>query len=231
MKYKRIILKISGEALGCQNDIFDFEIINNLALQIKTLLKKGYEIGIVLGAGNIFRGGNGKYIDTASSHYMGMIATEMNAIAFSMVLNKNDVKTKLFSALNSQRFFISYDHLKAIDYMKKNNVVFFAGGTGNPYFTTDTAGVLRAMETDSDILIKATKVNGIYDKDPVKYKNATKYKKIKFEDVYKQKLKIMDMTAFTLAWENKVNIGIINLFEKNSIINFLEGKDIGSIIY
>ncbi|MEK7452760.1 MAG: UMP kinase [Patescibacteria group bacterium] len=233
LKYKRILLKISGEALlGSHQYGIDPEVLDDIALQIKKVVEKGVDIAIVIGGGNIFRGytASTRSMDRATADYMGMLATIMNALALQDALEKKGMHTRVQSAIDVPKVAEQYIRRKAIRHLEKGRVIIFAAGTGNPYFTTDTAATLRALEMHCDILAKATKVSGVYDKDPVKNKDAKKYKKISYHDVVIKKLKIMDMPAITLAMENNLPIIVFNLLEKESILKLVEGKEIGTII-
>ena len=192
---KRILLKISGEALmGKSNYGIDVSTINKISNEIKKVYKKNYQICLIIGGGNIFRGikGASEGIDRSTSDYMGMLATVMNGLSLQSSLEKNGVPTRVQSAISMSQIAEPYIRRRAIRHLEKNRIVIFAAGTGNPYFTTDTAASLRALEINAEIILKATKVNGVYDKDPVKYKGAKMFKKLKFMQVLEKELEIMD---------------------------------------
>ncbi len=233
IKYKRILLKLSGEAfLGSCKYGIDPDILDDIALQIKKVSKMGIDLAVVIGGGNIFRGytASSKGMDRATADYMGMLATMMNSLALQDALEKAGLQTRVQSALDCPRISESYIRRRALRHLEKGRVVIFAAGTGNPYFSTDTAATLRALEMKCDILAKATKVSGVYDKDPKKHKNAKRYGKINYEEVISKKLKVMDMPAITLAMENKMPIVVFDLLEKDSILKLAEGKSTGTII-
>jgi len=232
-KYKRVLLKLSGEAfLGDRQYGIDPKFSEEMADQIKKALKTGVEIAIVIGGGNIFRGyaASTKGMDRATADYMGMIATVMNALALQDALEKKSVYTRVLSAIDMPKVAEPFIRRRAERHMEKGRVVIFAAGTGNPYFSTDTAAALRAVEMHCDVLLKATKVPGVYDKDPVKYKDAKKYAKLSYEEVLKKKLKVMDLSAVTLAMENELPIVVFDLLAKNSIVNAVSGKSKGTTV-
>ncbi len=232
-KYKRILLKLSGEAfLGKHQYGIDPEFLSEIAGQIKKVFKTGVDIAIVIGGGNIFRGytAANEGMDRATADYMGMLATLMNALALQDALESFGLQTRVQSAIDVPRIAESYIRRRALRHMEKGRIVIFASGTGNPYFSTDTAATLRALEMKCDILLKATKVNGVYDKDPKKFSDAKRYKKISYQEVLKDGLKFMDATAISLASENKLPIRVFNLFEKDSILNVVKGKELGTLI-
>ena len=201
----------------------DVSTISSIASEVKKVYKLGYQICIIIGGGNIFRGikGASQGIDRSTSDYMGMLATVMNSLALEDAFNKNNIITRVQSAVNVEQIVEPYVRAKALQYLSENKVVIFSGGTGNPFFTTDTAAALRASEIDADIMIKATKVNGIYSDDPIKNPQAIKFDQISFDDVIDKKLKVMDATAFTLCREQSMPIGVINIFKQNSLYNFI----------
>ncbi len=224
---KRILLKISGESLmGSANYGIDVSTINKITNEIKKVYKKKFQICLIIGGGNIFRGikGASEGIDRSTSDYMGMLATIMNALSLQSSLEKMQVPTRVQSAISMSQIAESYIRRRAIRHLEKNRIVIFAAGTGNPFFSTDTAASLRASELDCSLIIKATKVNGIYDSDPSKNKKAKLIKKISYDDVIKNNLKVMDMTAISLAKETKIPIYITNIFKPNSLINVLNDK-------
>jgi uridylate kinase len=199
------------------------DIVNQIVIEIKKILEQNIQLAIVIGGGNIFRGISlgDQGMTRATGDYMGMLATVMNSLALEDAFNKNNIITRVQSAVNVEQIVEPYIRAKALQYLSENKVVIFSGGTGNPFFTTDTAAALRASEIDADIMIKATKVNGIYSEDPIKNPNAMKFDQISFDDVIDKKLKVMDATAFTLCREQSMPIGVINIFKQNSLYNFI----------
>ena len=221
---KRVLLKLSGEALMGENSFgISPDIVNQIVIEIKKILEQNIQLAIVIGGGNIFRGISlgDQGMTRATGDYMGMLATVMNSLALEDAFNKNNIITRVQSAVNVEQIVEPYIRAKALQYLSENKVVIFSGGTGNPFFTTDTAAALRASEIDADIMIKATKVNGIYSDDPIKNPNAMKFDQISFDDVINKKLKVMDATAFTLCREQSMPIGVINIFKQNSLYNFI----------
>jgi len=199
------------------------DIVNQIVIEIKQILEQDIQLAIVIGGGNIFRGISlgDQGMTRATGDYMGMLATVMNSLALEDAFNKNKIITRVQSAVNVEQIVEPYVRAKALQYLSENKVVIFSGGTGNPFFTTDTAAALRASEIDADIMIKATKVDGIYSDDPVKNQKAVKFDQISFDDVIDKKLKVMDATAFTLCREQSMPIGVINIFKQNSLYNFI----------
>jgi len=199
------------------------DIVNQIVIEIKKILEQDIQLAIVIGGGNIFRGISlgDQGMTRATGDYMGMLATVMNSLALEDAFNKNNIITRVQSAVNVEQIVEPYVRAKALQYLSENKVVIFSGGTGNPFFTTDTAAALRASEIDADIMIKATKVNGIYSDDPIKNQKAVKFDQISFDDVINKKLKVMDATAFTLCREQSMPIGVINIFKQNSLYNFI----------
>jgi len=199
------------------------DIVNQIVIEIKKVLEQDIQLAIVIGGGNIFRGISlgDQGMTRATGDYMGMLATVMNSLALEDAFNKNNIITRVQSAVNVEQIVEPYVRAKALQYLSENKVVIFSGGTGNPFFTTDTAAALRASEIDADIMIKATKVNGIYSDDPIKNQKAVKFDQITFDDVIDKKLKVMDATAFTLCREQSMPIGVINIFKQNSLYNFI----------
>ena len=221
---KRVLLKLSGEALMGENSFgISPDIVNQIVIEIKKILEQDIQLAIVIGGGNIFRGISlgDQGMTRATGDYMGMLATVMNSLALEDAFNKNNIITRVQSAVNVEQIVEPYVRAKALQYLSENKVVIFSGGTGNPFFTTDTAAALRASEIDADIMIKATKVNGIYSDDPIKNQKAVKFDQISFDDVIDKKLKVMDATAFTLCREQSMPIGVINIFKQNSLYNFI----------
>jgi len=231
MKYKRILLKLSGEALmGNQNHGIDPVRLNEYATEIKEIQKTGTEIAIVIGGGNIFRGVSGasKGMDRVQADYMGMLATVINGLALQSALENNDVPTRLQTAIKIEAIAEPFIKRKATRHLEKGRVVIFGSGTGNPYFTTDSAAVLRAIEINADVILKGTRVDGIYNEDPEKNKEAIKFDTLSFDDVLKKGLKIMDTTAFTLSQENKLPIIVFDMNIKGNLSRIIKGENIGT---
>jgi len=230
----RVLLKLSGESFADPKTNFGIqpEIIERIASEITQANAKGIEIGVVVGGGNFFRGvqESAKNMAQANADYMGMLATVINAIALKDALDKNGTQTRVQSAITMTAVAEPYIRLRAIRHLEKGRVVIFAAGTGNPYFTTDTAASLRALEINAEIILKATKVNGVYDKDPNKYKNAKMFKALKYMQVLEKELEIMDSTAISLCKDNKIPICVFNLFQKNNIKKIILGKKVGTIV-
>ena len=223
---KRILLKISGESLmGESNYGLDISTAKFISKEIKKIYKKNYQICLIIGGGNIYRGikGAAEGIDRSTSDYMGMLATIMNALSMQSILETAKVPTRVQSAISMSQIAEPYIRRKAIRHLEKKRIVIFAAGTGNPFFSTDTAAALKASEMNCSIIIKATKVDGIYDKDPVKFKNAKFYKKISYTEVLGNDLKVMDSTAISLAKESKIPILITNINKENSVLNAING--------
>ncbi len=233
-KYKRILLKLSGEALlGDHQYGIDPKIANMIAKQVKKVADLGMQIGVVIGGGNIFRGykaSTEEGIDRATADYMGMLATVMNALALEDAFKKEGVDTRVQSAIEMPRVAESYTRKRAIRHLEKGRVVIFAAGTGNPYFSTDTAAALRALEIGADILMKATKVGGVYDKDPKLDKDAKLYPELSYKEIMEKDLKVMDMAAIGLAMEHNLPILVFNLFQEDNILKAAQGEQLGSII-
>ena len=231
--FKNIMLKISGESLAGDNEQgFDFNILNDLSKNIKILVDKNISISIVLGGGNFIRGSsfsNG-VVDRVTSDYMGMLGTVMNSLALQSNLEKIGVPSRVMSAISINRVAEPYIKNKATRHLEKNRVVIFASGTGNPFFSTDTAAVLRASEMKSDVILKGTKVDGIYDKDPIVYNNAKKISKISYSDYLNKEIKVMDATAISLAKDRNLPIIIFSIMNSSNIIHIIEGKGSYSII-
>ena len=222
----RILLKISGEALlGSNHSGLDIKTITYIANEIKEVYKNNYEICLIIGGGNIFRGiqGASEGIDRSTSDYMGMLATVINALSMQSALEKIDVPTRVQSAISMSQIAEPYIRRKAIRHLEKRRIVIFAAGTGNPFFSTDTAAALRASEMNCRIIVKGTKVDGIYDKDPITNEDANFYKKISYLEVLNKNLKVMDSTAISLAKDSKIPIIVVNLAVKNSILNAIRG--------
>ena len=229
----RILLKISGEALlGDSQFGLNIKTTTYIANEIKEVYKNNYEICLIIGGGNIFRGiqGSSEGIDRSTSDYMGMLATVINALSMQSALENIDVPTRVQSAISMSQIAEPYIRRKAIRHLEKRRIVIFAAGTGNPFFSTDTAAALRASEMNCRIIVKGTKVDGIYDKDPIANKNANFYKKISYLEVLNKNLRVMDSTAISLAKESKIPIIVVNLGTKSSILNAIKGIGKFSII-
>ncbi|MGE0763949.1 MAG: UMP kinase [Bdellovibrionales bacterium] len=231
--YKRILLKLSGEALaGSAGTGISTETLSQIAKDVAEAVEMGVEIGIVIGGGNIFRGiaASANGMDRASSDYMGMLATCINALALQDALEKKGLATRVQSAIEMAEISEPYIRRKAIRHLEKGRVVIFGAGTGNPFFTTDTAAALRAMEINAEVIMKATKVDGIYDKDPVKYKDATLFQELTYIDVLNRGLQVMDSTAISLSMDNKLPIITFNLNKPGNIARVVAGEKIGTIV-
>ena len=231
MKYHRILLKLSGEALmGNQSHGIDPKRIDKYAKEIKKVFDKGIEIAIVIGGGNIFRGvsGSSKGMDRVQADYMGMLATVINGLALQGALENNNVPTRLQTAIKIEAIAEPFIKRKATRHLEKGRVVIFGSGTGNPYFTTDSAAVLRAIEINADVILKGTRVDGIYNDDPEKNIEATKFDNLSFDEVLKKGIKVMDTTAFTLSQENKLPIIVFDINTSNNLYKVVKGENIGT---
>ena len=231
--WKRIMLKLSGEVLiGKQDYGIDPDKVISIADDITQVHKKGKEICIVVGGGNIFRGisGAAQGIDRVTADGMGMLATVINALALQNAIEKNGISTRVLSAIPMQTICESFIKRRAIRHLEKNRVCIFTAGTGNPYFTTDTAATLRAIEVEADVILKGTRVDGIYTADPEKDTSATKYDTITFDEVYEKGLSVMDMTAFTLCNENKLPIMVFNMNTPGNLCNVVNGEEVGTLV-
>ena len=231
--YKRILLKISGEALAGERDFgIDAGILQFVAGEIRSALDLGVQVAMVVGGGNIFRGiqGSEKGMDRATGDYMGMLATTINSLALQDALERNGIDTRVQSAIRMEQVVEPYIRRRATRHLEKNRLVIFASGTGNPYFSTDTAAALRAMEVEADVVIKATKVDGVYDSDPMKNKSAKKYTHVSYIDVLNQNLKVMDSTAISLCMDNNLPIIVFNLHEKGALARLLQGETVGTTV-
>tara|TARA_B100000780_G_scaffold278100_1_gene250532 strand:+ start:1014 stop:1718 length:705 start_codon:yes stop_codon:yes gene_type:complete len=233
MSYKRILLKLSGEALlGERQYGIDPIRISQYAKEIKSVVQQGLELAVVIGGGNIFRGvsaaSNG--MDRVQADYMGMLATVINGLALQSALEECDVQTRLQTAIKIEAVAEPYIKRKAVRHLEKKRVVIFGGGTGNPFFTTDSAAVLRAIEINADVILKGTRVDGIYDSDPEKNKNAIKFDSISFQDIIDKNLKIMDSTAFTLSKENNLPIIVFNMNKSGNLLKLVKGDKIGTTV-
>lgn len=232
-KYRRILLKLSGEALAGDTKLsISLPTIEQIANDVKSAYDMGVQIGVVIGGGNIFRGvaASANGMDRASSDYMGMLATCINALALQDAFEKLGMPTRVQSAIEMAEIAEPYIRRRAIRHLEKNRIVVFAAGTGNPYFTTDTAAALRAMEINADVIMKATKVDGIYDKDPVTNPDAVKFDKISYMDVLQKELKVMDSTAISLCKDNRLPIITFNLGKQGNVARVVSGESIGTIV-
>ncbi len=231
--YRRVLLKFSGEALAGKSGFgIDPSKALGLAREIKSVHDLGVSIVLVVGAGNIFRGmeAASKGMDRVTGDYLGMLATVMNAISLQDALEHVGIETRTLSAITVSQIAEPYIRRRALRHLDKNRIVIVAGGTGNPYFTTDTAAVLRATELKADVVIKATKVDGVYDKDPLLHNDAVMYDTITFKEVLNQNLRVMDQTAFALCKENNLPIRVLNMYESGSMVKMLQGEKIGTIV-
>jgi uridylate kinase len=230
--YHRILLKLSGEALsGDDGNPIDMSKADFIAEKLQQIYDLGIQIAVVVGAGNIWRGNMGRGMDRTTADHMGMIGTVMNGLALRDALERRNVAARVQTAIHMNEVAEPYIRLRAIRHMEKERVVILAGGTGNPYFTTDSAAALRANELEVDIVIKATKVNGVYSADPHKFPDAIRYSQLTYQDVLTQKLNVMDMTAFTLCEENNMPILIVNFWEDDNLLRAIKGEtEIGTLI-
>lgn len=231
--YKRVLLKLSGEALqGDQGYGVDPKVAASIAEQIKEVHELGIDLACVIGAGNIFRGlqASKAGMDRATADYIGMLATIINSMVLQDALEKLNVHTRVQSAIEVKELAEPYIRRRAMRHLEKRRVIIFAGGTGNPYFTTDTAAALRAIEIGADVIVKATKVDGVYTKDPVKFKDAKRYAKLRYIDVLKKRLEVMDATAISLCMDNKLPIVVFNLTKPGNILKVITGDNIGTLV-
>jgi len=232
-KYKRILLKLSGESLmGDKNFGMDPDVISQYAKEIKAVVDMGVQVALVIGGGNIYRGMNEAQtgIERAHGDYMGMLATVINGMALQAGLEKAGMFTRLQSAINMEQIAEPYIRRRAIRHLEKDRVVIFGAGTGNPYFTTDTAGSLRAVEIKADVILKGTRVDGVYTADPEKDPSATRYKTVSYQECISNNLRIMDMTAFTLCMENKLPIIVFDMNKEGNLSKVVSGEDVGTLI-
>lgn len=233
MKYKRILLKLSGEALmGDKQYGIDTDKLNEYSQEIKKVVDTGCEVAIVIGGGNIFRGvfGAAKGMDRVQGDYMGMLATIINGMALQGTLEGIGLKTRLQTAIEMDKIAEPFIKRKAVRHLEKGRVVIFGAGTGNPYFTTDTAATLRAIEINADVILKGTRVDGIYDSDPEKNCDAVKFKTLSFDEVIEKNLKVMDMTAFTLSQENNLPIVVFDMNKQGNLLKIVFGENVGTIV-
>jgi len=232
-KYKRVLLKLSGEAL-MGNDSYGInpEIINSYAQQIKEVAELGVEVGIVIGGGNIFRGMSGvsKGVDRVKGDQMGMLATVINSLALQSALTNIKVKSKVFTAIRMEPVGELYNRDKVVEKLESGKVAILSGGTGNPFFTTDTASALRAVEIGAEIILKGTRVDGVYTADPEKDKSATKFESISFDEVINRQLNVMDLTAFTMCRENNIPIYVFDMNKVGNLLKVVKGEKIGTLV-
>ncbi len=234
MKYKRILLKLSGEALMGEKEFgIDARVLEAYANEIKATVALGVQVAIVIGGGNIFRGVQGVQggvVDRAQGDYMGMLATVINAMALQGALEKLEVKTRLQSAIKMEQICEPFIRRRAVRHLEKGRVVIFGAGTGNPYFTTDTAASLRAVEIEADVILKGTRVDGVYTADPEKHSDAKKYDVVSFSEVYERGLNIMDLTAITLCQENNLPIVVFDMNKQGNLKRLMEGEKVGTLV-
>lgn len=233
MKYKRVLLKLSGESLmGSQNHGIDPDQLSLFVTEIKQAVSTGVQISIVIGGGNIFRGlqGASQGMDRVQGDYMGMLATVINSLSLQGALEASGVSTRLLGGLAIDPITEAMSRMRAQEYMAEGKVVIISGGTGNPFFTTDTASALRAVEIEADIILKGTRVDGVYSSDPEKNPDAVKYENITFSEAYEKKLSIMDLTAFTLCQENNLPIYVFDMNVKGNLLRVIKGENIGTLV-
>lgn len=234
MKYKRVLLKLSGEALqgSSRNTNIDPGVLEQYCGEIQAIREKGVEIAIVIGGGNIFRGGQAEAlgIDRVQGDYMGMLATVINGMALQSALERHGMYTRLMSGIDMEQVCEPFIRRRAIRHLEKGRIVIFGAGIGNPYFTTDSTAALRAIETQSNVVLKGTRVDGVYSKDPEKHSDAVRYQKLSFQEAYEKNLNIMDMTAFTLCMENKLPIIVFDMNKKGNLLKVISGEEAGTLI-
>jgi uridylate kinase len=234
MKYKRILLKLSGEALQGKNKTTNLDpaVLEQYSEEIKLIREKGVEIAIVIGGGNIFRGGQAESlgIDRVQGDYMGMLATVVNGMALQSALERHGMYTRLMSGIKMEQVCEPFIRRRAIRHLEKGRIVIFGAGIGNPYFTTDSTAALRAVETQSNVVLKGTRVDGVYTADPEKIPTATRFKNLSFQEAYEKNLNIMDMTAFTLCQENKLPIIVFDMNKKGNLLKVVNGEEAGTLI-
>ena len=229
--YKRVMLKISGEALSGANGFgFDFEVVGRIAREVKTLVDMDVEVGLVVGGGNIWRGRTGEGMDRTTADHMGMLATCINALALQDALEGIGVMTRVQTAIEMKEIAEPFIRRRAVRHLEKGRVVIFGAGSGNPYFSTDTAAALRAAEIEADVILLAKNVDGVYDKDPNKFADAKKYDKLTYMEVIEQGLQVMDTTATTLCMDNNIPILVFGISEEGNIKKVMEGQKIGTIV-
>ena len=232
-RYKRILLKLSGEILaGPKGYGIDEDVLHTLAAEIAEVRKAGVEVGVVLGGGNIFRGlaAASRGMDRVAADYMGMLATVINALALQHALEKQKLFTRVLSAIDMQKVAEPFIRRRAMRHLEKGRVVIFGAGTGNPYFTTDTAAALRAIEVGADVILKGTRVDGVYDKDPEHFPDAARYRSITYLDVLNQGLKVMDSTAISLCMDNKLPIVVFDVGKAGNLMRVVEGEPVGTLV-
>jgi uridylate kinase len=233
LKYRRIVLKLSGEALGGENGFgINVSEVEAIAKRVKEIYDMKAEIAIVIGAGNLWRGKQGleRGMDRATADYMGMLGTMMNALALMDALERQEVVTRVMSAIEMRAIAEPYIRRRAIRHLEKGRVVIFGAGTGNPFFSTDTAAALRATEIEADVVIKATKVDGVYDSDPKKNPNAVKFSHLSYIEVLNRRLEVMDSTAITHCMENNIPLLVLNLWDEVALKNALHGQEVGTLV-
>lgn len=231
IEYKRVMLKISGEALSGTNGFgFDFDIVGRIAREVKTLVDMDVEVGLVVGGGNIWRGRTGEGMDRTTADHMGMLATCINALALQDALEGIGVNTRVQTAIEMKEIAEPFIRRRAVRHLEKGRVVIFGAGSGNPYFSTDTAAALRAAEIEADVILLAKNVDGVYDKDPNKFSDAKKYDKLTYMEVIEQGLQVMDTTATTLCMDNNIPILVFGISEEGNIKKVMEGEKIGTIV-
>ncbi len=234
MKYKRILLKLSGEALqgGNKSINFDPSILEQYTEEIKLVKEQGVELAIVIGGGNIFRGGQAEAlgVERVQGDYMGMLATVINAMALQSALERHGMYTRLMSGIKMEQVCEPFIRRRAIRHLEKGRIVIFGAGIGNPYFTTDSTASLRAIECQANVVLKGTRVDGVYTKDPEKFKDAVRYDRLTFQEAYEKNLNIMDMTAFTLCMENKLPIIVFDMNKKGNLLRVANGEEAGTLI-
>ena len=233
LKYKRILLKLSGEALngGDKSKVIDSDICLQYAKEIKTVVDAGVEVAVVIGGGNIYRGATSNSgIDRVQGDYMGMLATVINAMAIQSSMEHVGIFTRLMTAIKMEQVAEPFIKRRAVRHLEKNRVVIFGAGTGNPYFSTDSGGALRAIEIGADVLLKGTSVDGVYDSDPRKNPDAKRFKEISFNEVISKRLQVMDMTAFTMCKENDMPIIVFDMNEPGNLLKLVMGEDIGTLV-
>lgn len=234
MRYKRILLKLSGEVLGnrASGECIDADVISSMSRRIAEISRMGVQVGIVLGGGNIFRGlkGESKGVDRTAGDYMGMLSTIINGLALQNGLEHVGVDTRLQTAIDMPRVAEPFIQRRAVRHLEKGRVVIFAGGTGNPYFSTDTAAALRASEIGAEVLLKATKVDGIYTADPKTDPSATRYDKLSYEEALVKRLKVMDSSAFALCMDNRIPIIVFNFFDETALTAIVKGEKLGTCV-
>jgi uridylate kinase len=234
MKYKRILLKLSGEALqgSTKTTNIDPAVLERYCAEIKAIKEEGVELAIVIGGGNIFRGGQAEAlgIDRVQGDYMGMLATVINAMALQSALERHGMYTRLMSGIKMEQVCEPFIRRRAIRHLEKKRIVIFGAGIGNPYFTTDSTASLRAVELQAEVVLKGTRVDGVYTKDPEKFPDAVRYNKLSFQEAYEKNLNIMDMTAFTLCMENKLPIIVFDMNKKGNLLKVANGEEAGTLI-